>query len=172
MHAARTGVEWVKRDYKPGEAEATGDPVNRLLSAANTALYGVCHAVICGLGANPALGFVHTGFSTAFVTDMADLYKAEFTIPLAFDLARQGLDGEREARTAFRQKLTDGQFMARIVDDVITLLRIDGKDFDAVGENRLWDDKLGSVEGGVNWSLSTDAFDYLAITGPELMEEL
>ncbi|GGY34863.1 hypothetical protein GCM10010384_47380 [Streptomyces djakartensis] len=45
QHAARTGVPWTKREYKPGEAFAAGDDVNRLLSAANSALYGRCAAL-------------------------------------------------------------------------------------------------------------------------------
>ena len=36
----------------------------------------------------PALGFIHTGKQLSFVYDIADLYKAEITIPLAFQLDR------------------------------------------------------------------------------------
>lgn len=43
QHAERTGVSWTKREYKPGDAFAAGDDVNGLLSAANSALYGICH---------------------------------------------------------------------------------------------------------------------------------
>ncbi|CAM5643271.1 hypothetical protein SPURM210S_04346 [Streptomyces purpurascens] len=100
QHAERTGVPWTKRDYKPDDAFAAGDDVHRLLSAANSALYGICHAAVTGLGASPALGFVHTGNALSFVLDVTDLYKAEFTLPLAFDLAAQSLTSERDARTA------------------------------------------------------------------------
>ncbi|WP_438948909.1 CRISPR-associated endonuclease Cas1 [Streptomyces mutabilis] len=111
QHAERTGVPWTKRDYKPGDAFAAGDDVNRLLSAANPALYGVCHAAVTGLGASPAIGFVHTGNALSFVLDIADLYKAEFTIPLAFDLAAQGLTSERDARTALRDAAVRGKLL-------------------------------------------------------------
>ena len=73
-HAARTGVEWKRRDYDPTDF-AGGDRVNQALSAANTSLYGVVHAVIVALGCSPGLGFVHTGHELSFVYDIADLYK-------------------------------------------------------------------------------------------------
>jgi CRISPR-associated protein Cas1 len=76
-HAKRTGVPWNGRVYRAGDAFAAGDDLNRLLSAANAALYGICHAVIVGLGVSPGLGFVHTGTAISFVLDIADLYKAE-----------------------------------------------------------------------------------------------
>ena len=36
-HSRRTGVAWTGRDYRPGDAFAAGDDLNRLLSAANSA---------------------------------------------------------------------------------------------------------------------------------------
>ncbi|WP_221635160.1 type I-E CRISPR-associated endonuclease Cas1e [Actinomadura hallensis] len=80
-HSQRTGVPWNRREYKAGDAHAAGDDLNCLLSAANAALYGICHAVIVGLGASPGLGFIHTGSAISFVLDIADLYKADYTIP-------------------------------------------------------------------------------------------
>ena len=68
-HAWRTGVEWERRDYDPANFD-DGTPVNKALSAANTSLYGVVHAVIVALGCAPGLGFVHTGLIRSFVYDM------------------------------------------------------------------------------------------------------
>ena len=52
-------------------------------------LYGLAHAVIVALGCAPGLGFVHVGHECSFVYDIADLYKAEVTIPIAFEVATQ-----------------------------------------------------------------------------------
>ena len=52
-------------------------------------LYGLAHAVIVALGCAPGLGFVHVGHECSFVYDIADLYKAEVTIPIAFEVASQ-----------------------------------------------------------------------------------
>jgi CRISP-associated protein Cas1 len=152
QHSERTGVPWTKRDYKPGDAFAAGDDVNRLLSAANSALYGICHAAVTGLGASPALGFVHTGNALSFVLDIADLYKAEFTIPLAFDLAAQGLTSERDARTALRDAAVRGKLLPRIVSDIKQLLVPDDGDLPDGDLGVLWDDGDTVVSGGRNWS--------------------
>ncbi|MER7026201.1 type I-E CRISPR-associated endonuclease Cas1e [Streptomyces sp. NPDC000404] len=74
-----------RRTYDPDTWDSQ-DPVNIALSAANTCLYGIVHAAVVALGCSPALGFVHSGNQQSFVYDIADLYKAELTIPLAFSL--------------------------------------------------------------------------------------
>lgn len=79
-------IPWNGRNYDP-ENFSGGDPVNQALSAGHACLYGAAHAVIQALGCSPGLGFVHTGHECSFVYDIADLYKADITIPLAFELA-------------------------------------------------------------------------------------
>jgi len=172
-HSRRTGVPWSGREYRARDAFAAGDDLNRLLSAANAALYGICHAVIVGMGASPGLGFVHTGSAISFVLDIADLYKAEYTIPLAFDLAAQGLTKERDARLALRDRIAETRLLGRIVTDIKTLLAPDDTAMQDEDVNELWDEKLGSVPGGVNWASGSDLIDpgmgedYFAIIGPE-----
>jgi CRISPR-associated protein Cas1 len=53
-HAQRTGVTWERRDYDTQDF-ADGTAINQALSAANTSLYGVVHAVIVALGCAPGL---------------------------------------------------------------------------------------------------------------------
>ncbi|MFE9748807.1 type I-E CRISPR-associated endonuclease Cas1e [Saccharothrix saharensis] len=170
QHSQRTGVPWTRREYKAGDAFAAGDDVNRVLSAANSALYGICHAVIVGLGASPGLGFVHTGSATSFVMDIADLYKAELTIPLAFDLTAQSLVEERDARTALRDRIVETQLLHRIVRDVKHLLLPDGQEPIDRDHHELWDEELGAVSGGVNWSAGTDVplGEHMVVIGPEI----
>lgn len=182
LHSRRTGVPWSGRDYRPGDPFAAGDDLNRLLSAANTALYGICHAVIVGLGASPGLGFVHTGSATSFVMDIADLYKAEYTIPLAFDLAAKNLTAERDARLALRDRIAEDKLLGRIVRDIKSLLTPDGVDIPDIEVNNLWDEKAGAVPGGTNWADTDDPFtaadlqalapatmgeDHIAVIGPD-----
>ncbi|TCJ32313.1 type I-E CRISPR-associated endonuclease Cas1e [Parafrankia sp. BMG5.11] len=170
-HSERTGVAWTRRVYTPGDPFAAGDDINRLLSAGHSCLYGICHAAIVGIGASPALGFVHTGTATSFVLDIADLYKADYTIPLAFDLAAAGHVEERDIRTAFRDKVADGHLMARIVHDIKDLLL--DKDAPDPDEDalHLWDEIDGHVPGGVNWAADVaDQWDdttIVGITGPD-----
>jgi CRISPR-associated protein Cas1 len=58
------------------------------------------HAVIVALGLAPGLGFVHAGHALSFVFDIADLYKAEISIPIAFDIAAESEDNDRFAGVA------------------------------------------------------------------------
>lgn len=121
-NSERTGVAWDRREYDLNDFEG-GSPVNQALSAANTSLYGVVHAVIVSLGCSPGLGFVHTGHAKSFVYDIADLYKAEITIPLAFDIAARGVaDISGETRRAVRDAMKDGSFLETCVRDVKRLL--------------------------------------------------
>ena len=87
-YSAETGVPWHGSSYDP-EDFSSGDPVNQALSAGNVCLYGLAHAVICALGCSPGLGFVHIGHELSFAYDIADLYKAEITIPIAFRIAAE-----------------------------------------------------------------------------------
>src|SRR5262245_26293703 len=84
--AGETGVEWQGRNYDQDDWSAA-TPVNRALSAAHACLYGVCHAAIISAGYSAGLGFIHTGKLLSFVYDVADLYKTDITVPLAFRLA-------------------------------------------------------------------------------------
>jgi CRISPR-associated protein Cas1 len=170
-HSKRTGIPWTGRQYRPGDPYAAGDDLNRLLSAGNACLYGICHAAITGIGASPALGFVHTGGATSFVLDIADLHKADYTIPLAFDLAASGHITERDARTAFRDKVADGALMSKIVHDIKTLLLDEDENASEQDWLHLRDEKNGYVDGGVNWDWdTTDNYtddSFIGITGPD-----
>lgn len=151
-HSERTGVTWKKRDYDP-ESFDDSDAINQALSAAHTCLYGVVHAAIVSLGCAPGLGFVHTGHSRAFVYDVADLYKAEVTIPLAFDVVAEGsLDVPGDTRRRVRDALRSSDVLSRCVKDIKRLLLpTESIDFD-VDIVRLWDDRQGIVQGGVAYS--------------------
>lgn len=125
----QTGVIWDRRDYNPLDFDDSDD-INKALSAANTCLYGVCHAVIVALGCSPGLGFIHVGHERSFVYDIADLYKAETTIPVAFTVTAQHPDNlESAVRTAMRDRFYDLTLLQKIVADIRALLAkpIDGE---------------------------------------------
>lgn len=154
-----TGVAWAGRSYQRGHWGAT-DAVNRALSAANSCLYGVCQAAIVSAGYSPALGFIHTGKMLSFVYDIADLYKVEMTIPVAFQtvaFVEKGL--ESRIRRACRDAFRAGRLMERVIPDIQMALGGKGGSEEAVLEDvdsdealpgGLWDPDLGMVEGGVN----------------------
>ena len=152
-----TGVPWRGRTYRrDGWEEA--DTVNRALSAANSCLYGVCHAAIVAAGFSPALGFIHTGKMLSFVYDVADLYKADITIPAAFQATAEGDSGvDGRVRRACRDAFREQRLLARIVPDIQFALDIGGEtdttfDWDAAAPSGLWDPEAGEAMGGINYA--------------------
>lgn len=118
----RYGVPWHGRRYDRNNW-GSGDPVNRALSAANALLNGVCHTAIVSGGYSPAIGFIHTGKQLSFVYDVADLYKTEITIPLAFRIAAESEAriGPR-VREACREAFREQALLKRILPDIDYLL--------------------------------------------------
>lgn len=163
-----TGVEWKGRFYDRGNW-GDADPVNRALSAANACLYGICHAAIASAGYSPGLGFIHTGKQLSFVYDVADLYKVETTIPVAFRVAVKRTGSvEREARIACRDIFEEMRLLARIVDDIERALDVKGAeilggagdfDGDAALPGGVWDPDAGAVAGGVNYAEVSEGED-------------
>lgn len=123
--ARRFGVDWNGRRYNRGDWDAA-DPVNRALSAANACLHGVVHAALLSSGYCPALGFIHQGKQLSFVYDIADLYKMQLTVPVAFSVVAEGLPSvETQVRKRCRDAFTTLRLLQRIVTDVDRLLRLD-----------------------------------------------
>lgn len=144
-------VNWNGRLYDPMDFES-GDEVNQSLSAGNACLYGVAHAVIMALGCSPGLGFVHVGHECSFVYDIGDLYKAEITIPLAFEIAASV--SKEEVASVTRRKTRDAMvknhILERMVHDIRAILLSDQElDTDESGNVvYLWDNQSGTVENG------------------------
>lgn len=162
VHSKRTGVAWAKRNYD-FEDWSAGDQINRALSAAHTSLYGVVHSVIVALGCSPGLGFVHTGHEKSFVYDIADLYKADTSIPVAFEVSKTPdlADVGSAVRRAMRDAIRERQLMKRCVRDIRELLlgRDDGEGDYSVTLS-LWDDRGDDVAAGVVYlDPSIDASD-------------
>jgi len=120
--AAKFGLKWDGRKYDQGEWDAAS-PANRALSAANSCLYGVCHAAIVSAGYSAGLGFIHTGKMLSFVYDIADLYKTALTVPLAFrQAATDRNELERKVRIACRQAFFEFKLMQKILPDIAEVL--------------------------------------------------
>ncbi|WP_331764099.1 type I-E CRISPR-associated endonuclease Cas1e (plasmid) [Streptomyces anulatus] len=152
--AARTGVSWNGRRYTPGDF-TSGDAVNQAITAAAQCMYGVAHAVVASLGCSPGLGFVHSGHELSFVLDIADLYKTDIGIPLAFDVAAEAEEdvGSR-TRRALRDRINETRLLDRCVRDIKGLLLPDERSSDP-GENMdlvtLQSDRGLTVASGVNY---------------------
>lgn len=148
------GVSWSKRDYKQSEWDAT-DPINRALSSANAILYSVCQAAITSLGYSTGLGFIHTGKMLSFVYDIADLYKADTTIPAAFSAVKAASgDLDRQIRMACRCEFTRIHLLKKIPQDLDWIFQINTSSEEIMVEDpgELWNGEEGNVAGGKNYA--------------------
>jgi CRISPR-associated protein Cas1 len=124
--AQRFGIRWRARNYDVEEWDA-GDLPNRCLSAATSCLYGVTEAAVLAAGYAPAVGFIHTGKPLSFVYDIADLYKFETVVPIAFEIAaREPSQPEREVRLRCRDVFRQTRLLDRIIPDIEAILSAGG----------------------------------------------
>ena len=121
--AQQFGVKWAGRDYD-AEDWGSADLPNRCLSAATSCLYGVAEAAVLAAGYAPAVGFIHTGKPLSFVYDVADIYKFETVVPVAFKVAASNPQGnpERAVRQGCRDIFRQSKLLERIIPDIEDIL--------------------------------------------------
>jgi CRISP-associated protein Cas1 len=121
--ARQFGVKWTGRDYDPANWSSADLP-NRCLSAATACLYGVTEAAVLAAGYAPAIGFIHTGKPLSFVYDVADVYKFETVVPLAFKVAASNPQGnvERLIRLGCRDVFRQAKLLDRIIPGIEEML--------------------------------------------------
>jgi len=121
--AQKYRVPWSGRSYDPKKWDA-GDLPNKCLSAATASLYGVTEAAILAAGYAPAIGFLHTGKPKSFVYDIADLFKFETVVPVAFRVAAKKPDyPEMEVRKACRDAFRNSRILRKIIPTIEEILQ-------------------------------------------------
>ncbi len=86
--AQEFGIEWNGRRYdrtNPGAADMPNQGINHAASAIRSAAAIACSAV----AAIPQLGFIHEDSAQAFILDIADLFRDDVTLGIAFAAARE-----------------------------------------------------------------------------------
>ncbi len=126
--ARQFGVSWTRRNYDPGNFDLSDVP-NRCMSAATSCLYGLTEAAVLAAGYAPAVGFLHSGKPLSFVYDIADLFKFETVVPVAFRVAAAFANGklsaapDMEVRRACRDSFRQTNLLSRlipIIEEVLT----------------------------------------------------
>lgn len=126
MMAQRYGIKWTRRDYNPSNWSGS-DPMNQCLSAATACLYGVTEAAILAAGYAPAIGFIHTGKPRSFVFDIADIYKFETVVPVAFQTAAQQHGNyEHHVRIGCRDMFRKTKLLKKIIPLIEQVLAAGG----------------------------------------------
>ena len=121
--AKRYNVKWWGRRYNPKDWQQ-GDIANQCLSAATACLYGITEAAILAAGYAPAIGFIHTGKPQSFVYDIADIYKFDSVVPVAFKIAAtKPSQPDRAVRLACRDIFREQKILNSIIpliEDVLS----------------------------------------------------
>ena len=133
--AGQHGLKWKGRRYDPGDWDGADLP-NRCLSQATACLYGLAEAAILAAGYAPAIGFLHTGKPQSFVYDVADVYKFETVVPIAFRVAGEAKRGKRaavadpmgEVRRGCRDSFRKTGMLNKLIPGIEEMLSVGGID--------------------------------------------
>lgn len=122
LMAQTYGIHWKGRRYDPKDWES-GDIVNQCISTATSCLYGITEAAILAAGYAPAIGFLHSGKPLSFVYDMADIFKFDTVIPVAFKIAaKKPASPDREVRIACRDAFRESHILNKIIPTIEEIL--------------------------------------------------
>ncbi len=120
--AKQYGVQWSGRNYDVKDW-GKGDIANQCLSAATSCLYGITEAAVLAAGYAPAVGFIHTGKPLSFVYDIADIFKFDSVVPIAFRIAgKKPHNPDREVRLACRDIFRSSHILEKIIPTIEEVL--------------------------------------------------
>lgn len=133
--AEKFGVRWEGRYYDRANPNAT-DAANQAINHAATFVEAAADVAVAAVGALPPLGFIHEDSSNAFTLDIADLFRADITLPLAFAVARDAardrqLNLERELRKQAAALFRREKLIPRMIDRIKGILDVDDGSRDA-----------------------------------------
>jgi CRISPR-associated protein Cas1 len=111
LAAERHGISWKGRNYDRNNPNS-GDPANQAINHAASAMRAAASVAVASVGAIPQLGFVHEDSGQSFVLDIADLYRHDVTLDIAFGAVKEAANGRealeklvrRRAARLFRQR--------------------------------------------------------------------
>jgi CRISPR-associated protein Cas1 len=120
LAAERHCITWKGRNYDRDNPNA-GDIPNQALNHAASAMRAAACVAVASVGAIPQLGFIHEDSGQSFVLDIADLYRHDVTLDIAFGAVREHQPSEpiermvrRRAAKFFSQKSVIPSMIDRI----------------------------------------------------------
>ncbi|SAK61275.1 CRISPR-associated endonuclease Cas1 [Caballeronia pedi] len=139
LRAQQFGIDWDGRRYDRANPEAADLP-NQAINHAATAVQAAAAIAVQALAAIPQLGFIHEDSGQAFVLDIADLFRDDIMLSIAFAAAKEAGRSDqtvdrlvrREAARVFRKKAV----IPAMIDRVKQVLRLDEKLEESDGAGR------------------------------------
>jgi len=128
------GVDWQGRRYNKSNPDAN-DTINDAINHAATAMYAAAGVAVAAVGAIPQLGFIHESSGRAFTLDIADLFRSDVTLPIAFRAAKRtekrGTDVEATTRRLAGRTMRDDDVIPDMIDHIKELMDVDDDSGDA-----------------------------------------
>ncbi|MHB1678757.1 MAG: type I-E CRISPR-associated endonuclease Cas1e [Sulfuriferula sp.] len=130
--AQRFGIDWQGRRYDRENPNAADLP-NQAINHAATFVEAAADIAVASVSALPPLGFIHENCSNAFTLDIADLYRVDITLPLAFAAVqatqqkKSDLSLEREVRLRAAQMFRRDKLIPRMIDRIKELFDVDDR---------------------------------------------
>lgn len=129
LTAKRYGIPWQGRKYDRQSPDSTDSP-NMALNHAAVAVRAAAEIAVASVAAIPQLGFIHEDSALSFVLDIADLFRDEFTLPVAFQGYKNwektaGASLEREVRRLAGAELRRKKIIPAMIDHIKELLGAD-----------------------------------------------
>lgn len=121
------GIQWAGRRYDRDDPVAT-DKVNQALNHASAAVRSAAAIAVAATSTVPQLGFIHEDSATAFVLDVADLYRESVCLPAAFSAVRESERRrfeplERLGRRNAGRALQEHKVIPKMIDQIKELFQ-------------------------------------------------
>ena len=123
LAAERHGIRWAGRNYDRSNPDG-GDEANQAINHAGAAMTAAASVAVAAVGAIPQLGFVHEDSGQSFVLDIADLYRHDVLLDIAFGAvkAAKGEPIERVVRRRAAQLFRQRDVIPGMIDRIKQLL--------------------------------------------------
>lgn len=127
--AQQYGLTWKGRRYDRANPDSADLP-NQAINHVATVVQSAAMIAVALTGTIPQLGFIHEDSGRAFALDIADLYRDEFTLPVAFGAVRKCIDQrrgplERVTRKLAGENLRSQKLVPRMIDRIKDLFNAD-----------------------------------------------
>lgn len=126
--AQKYGIKWRGRRYDRSRPDAA-DPPNQAINHSATAVEGAAMIAVAATATIPQLGFIHEDASLSFVLDIADLFRDEITLPVAFaavkEAQKEGETLDRIVRKIASRVFYRKKVISRMIERIKEVLRED-----------------------------------------------
>jgi CRISPR-associated protein Cas1 len=130
LMAEKFDIEWNGRSFDRANPESDDLP-NQAINHAATAVQAAAAIAVQAVAAIPQLGFIHEDSGQAFILDIADLYRDQITLAIAFaavkDCEKTGEVVDRVVRRRAAMIFRREAVIPSMIDSIKKILRMEEK---------------------------------------------